>query len=258
MSYVDMTIPVQGRRVSAAFACVFIFRVRSLHCPFSCDGQFQGLQVLNGQRSMALTPFYLITINIAYVRSRQATSITMSCFKPKSLLLMAVAAALIMALQSCGGSRQYLIIPHSVSTASPVSINDLRLQPGDYEILKTVSESASVFCEYKATNIRITSGESEFSLIFELKNNTWFLKHFSGAANLGYFTTDFESKPVVIPDAEEFARRAAMARIISIARDYGADAVVEPICVTRASNSGFDRIEYSCTVSAKLIKIKEK
>lgn len=164
-----------------------------------------------------------------------------------------------MGLQSCGGGRRYLVVPHSVSTASSVSVDDLRLTPGDYEVLKSVSESASVICEYRKDEIRVISGDGEFSYKFKLnKVGTWYLKSFSGAAALGYFTSDYENKPSDIPNPEEFARRVAMSRIIAMARDYNADAVIEPICVTRASNVGKQKVEYNCTVTAKLIEIKVK
>ena len=161
-------------------------------------------------------------------------------------------------LQSCG-SRKYLVVPHSVSTASAVSIDDLRLKPGDYEVLKTVTETASVLCEYRNSEIKVMSGDGDFSYTFKLDPKSgWFLKSFSGAAALGYFTSDYEARPSFVPNPEEFARRVAMARIIAMARDYSADAVVEPICVTRTSNAGKHSVEYLCTVSAKLIQIKAK
>lgn len=170
-----------------------------------------------------------------------------------------MAVGISIGLQSCGSGRQYLIVPHSVSTAASVGVDDLNLKPGDYEILKSISETASVICEYNNTNIKVTSGDGDFSYNFALNPKTgWFLKSFSGAAALGYFTTDHDSKPTVIPNPEEFGRRAAMANIINALRDYGADAVIEPVCVTRVSNLSSKKVEYTCTVTAKLISIKTK
>lgn len=175
------------------------------------------------------------------------------------MLSLAVAILVAFALQSCGSSRKYLVVPHSVSTASAASIYDLGLKPGDYEVLKTISETASVICEYRNDEIKIMSGEGEFSYTFKLDPKSgWSLKNFSGAASLGYFTSDYDAKPTEVPNPEEFARRVAMSRIINMARDYSADAVVEPVCVSRTSNAGKQKVEYSSTVSAKLIQIKVK
>lgn len=162
-------------------------------------------------------------------------------------------------LQSCGGSRTYLVVPHSVSTISAVPMADLNLKPGDYEVLKTVSETASVVCEYRNDEIKVVSGDGDFTYTFKNdQKKGWSLKSFSGAASFGYFSSDFEGKPTEVPNIEEFSRRVAMSRIITLARDYGADAVFEPVCVTRTSNAGNRKVEYSCTVSAKIIVIKVK
>lgn len=179
--------------------------------------------------------------------------------KKLSLLSVVLAILTAFALQSCGG-KKYLVIPHSVSSAATATISDLRLQPGDYEVLQTVSETASVICEYRKKEIKITSGDGEFSYLFKLDPKTacWSLKSFSGAANMGYFTNDYSSHLSEIPNPEEFARRVAMSRIINMARDYSADAVIEPICVSRTSQAGKNKIEYSTTVTAKLIQIKVK
>lgn len=183
----------------------------------------------------------------------------MSFLRKKSLRSAVFLVLVTLGLQSCIG-RKYLVVPHSVSTASSVSVEDLNLKPGDYEIIKTVSESASVLCEYKSKEIKIISEDGEFSYTFgwDSKFGNWSLKSFSGAAALGYFKSDYEGRYSSIPDGEEFARRVAMSRIISVIRDYDADAVIEPICVTRVSSSGRKSVTYSATVTAKLIKIKAK
>lgn len=174
----------------------------------------------------------------------------------KSLFLSAVAAISVMSLSSCGSGRSYLVIPHSVSTASAVTVDNLNLTKGDYEVLNSITESASVVCEYKGDQIRIRGNNDEFVYTFNLGKTGWYLKSFSGAASLGYFTSDFVDQVKEIPDAEEFARRAAMARIILAAKDYKADGVVEPVIISSANNIGKNTIEYTSTVSAKLISLK--
>lgn len=178
----------------------------------------------------------------------------------KNALWASLTAVLIaLCLQSCGGARKYLVVPHSVSTMSSVPLADLNLKPGDYEVLKTITETASVVCEFKDDEIKVLSGDGDFSYTFKMDPKSgWSLKSFQGAAAFGYFASDYESKPEEAPNVEEFSRRVALARIITLARDYGADAVIEPICVTRASNAGNRKVEFSSTVSAKLIVIKVK
>lgn len=179
----------------------------------------------------------------------------MKKFLCKTFLALSVTAMLGM-LSSCGGGRKYLVIPHSVSTASAVQVSDLNLAKGDYEVLNSVNESATVICEYKGTEIRIVSGNGDFEYRFELQNNGWVLKNFSGAAELGYFATEYQASNTEVPNAEEFARRVAMAKVIRIAKDYRADGVIEPITVSNVSNLGKNKIEITSVVTAKLISIK--
>ena len=160
-------------------------------------------------------------------------------------------------LSSCAGGRSYLVIPRAVSTASAVSVDDLNLTSGQYDVLNTITETASVICEYKNKRIRITSGDNDFAYVFSLgKDGFWTLSAFSGAASLGYFTSDLNASLTEVPDGEEFARRVAMARIIRAAKDYNADGVVEPVVISRVNNAGHNKVEFSSTVSAKLISIK--
>lgn len=168
--------------------------------------------------------------------------------------VLAIAGAAM--LQSCG-SEKNLLIPHSVSTAAVTTVKDLNLTKGQYDILQTITESASVTCEYRGNTIRINSGEGDFSYRFEFdKKAGWTLASFSGAAALGYFTDDYNDAPAAAPCPEEFARSVAMARIISAAADFGADGIVEPLTMTTASNAGNNKVEYRATVRAKLIVLK--
>lgn len=170
--------------------------------------------------------------------------------------MLGASVALAFLLQSCGGGTKYLVVPHSVSTASSVSVNDLGLEKGQYDVLNSITETASVICEYKGSEIKITSGDGDFQYVFVLGKEGWTLKKCSGAASLGYFSSDYQSKETSVPNGEEFARRVAMARIIRAAKDYQADGVVEPVVISHVSNLGGNKIEISSTVTAKLIVIK--
>ena len=178
----------------------------------------------------------------------------------KALLLKgffaAVTAMVLLGVTSCSSGRNYLVIPHSVSSASAVTIDNLNLSKGDYEVLNSITETASVLCEYSGKQIKISGDSGAFAYIFTLKDGGWILTYFTGAASLGYFTSDLKENESTIPNAEEFARRVAMARIINAAKDYQADGVVEPVIISSANNVGKNTIEYVSTVTAKLISIK--
>ena len=173
------------------------------------------------------------------------------------VLLVIVSISSMLVINSCGSKREYLVIPHSVSTASAVTVENLNLQAGQYDVLRSITETASVICEYKGDQIKVTSGEGDFTYTFKFDSKSgWSLKKFSGAASLGYFTSDLNAHPSEVPNPEEFSRRVAMSRIIRAAKDYQADGVVEPVVISNVSNLGQNKIEYTSTVSAKLIVIK--
>lgn len=172
----------------------------------------------------------------------------------KHFVIAVFSALSILALTSCG-SHKSLIVPHAVSTVNSIPTAALNLQKGDYEILNTVTETASITAKYAGWQLKITSGDGDFSYTFRFDKKTgWNLHSFSDTANFGYLMTDM-NQTIEMPDAEEFARRVAIARLIDSVKDYGADGVLEPIVTTRANNSGRNTVEYTAIVSAKIIKI---
>ncbi len=159
-------------------------------------------------------------------------------------------------LTSCGGPKN-LLIPHAVSTAPVNTIHDLGLKPDQYDILKTVTETASVYCEYKGNTVKITSGDGDFSYKFQFdQKKGWKLASFQGAAELGYFSADLTEEESKTPRPEEFSRRVAMARIIKAVTDYKADGIVEPVVTTVSRDAGNHTVEFTSTVRAKLIVVK--
>ena len=157
-------------------------------------------------------------------------------------------------LTSCGGARN-LVVPHAVNSADAIPASALNLKKGDYDILASVSESASVTAQYSGTSLKITSGDGDFSYVFAYdKKAGWSLRKFSGTATFGYLQSDANS-PQEMPEAEEFARRVAISRLIETVKDYGADGVLEPIITTRVSNAGHNTVEYQATATAKIVKI---
>lgn len=165
--------------------------------------------------------------------------------------LILVAAAL---MTSCG-SHKGLVVPRAVSSADAISVGALNLQKGDYDILSSVTETASVTATYSGTTLKLTSGDGDFSYKFRFnKSSGWILASFRGTATFGYLLKD-ASYEVELPDAEEFARRVAIARLIETIKDYGADGALEPIVTTRASNVRGNVVEYQATATAKIIKV---
>ncbi|MDE6109418.1 MAG: hypothetical protein K2F72_03930 [Muribaculaceae bacterium] len=170
------------------------------------------------------------------------------------LFLTLLAAALMFAATSCGGTRN-LVVPHAVSTADAIPAQALNLKKGDYDILKTISESASITAKYTSNSLQIKSGDGDFAYTFIFdKKNGWMLKSFKGCASFGYLLSENQT-PADVPQAEEFARRVAVARLIEMVKDYGADGVLEPIVTTRVSNAGHNTVEYQATATAKIVKI---
>lgn len=176
----------------------------------------------------------------------------------KNLRILLSTAVIAVIMSSCGGQKN-LVVPRAVSTASAVNIESLNLKSGDYEILNTITESATVVCEYKNNEIKIKSGDGDFSYTFAFDNNRgWNLKSFSGVATMGYLYNEINNVAnSATINAEEFARLGATAKLIDAIKDYGADGVIEPVTTTQVSGTG-RTIEYKSTVRAKLVVIKAK
>ena len=173
----------------------------------------------------------------------------------KSKIFAAIfAAAMTLSLSSCKGVRN-LVVPHAVSSADAIPMAALNLTKGNYDIMASVTETASVTAKYSGSSLTIQSGDGDFAyfFVFDPKSG-WSLRKFSGTATFGYLTSDAKS-PEEMPEAEEFARRVAIARLIETVKDYGADGVLEPIVTTRASNAGKNTVEYQASVTAKVVKI---
>ena len=131
----------------------------------------------------------------------------------------------------------------------------LNLEKTDYDILNTVTETASVSVKYTPVSMTVKSMEGDFAYWFKYNMKTgWFLNKFSGTASFGYLMNE-PGNNTTFPDAEEFARRVAIAKLINVIKDYNADGALEPIVTTRVSNVDSRTVEYHATASAKIIKI---
>lgn len=172
----------------------------------------------------------------------------------RNLFLAAVTLLMTVMFTSCK-SEKSLIVPRSVSTVSAIPMAGLNLAKGDYEILNTVTETAGITAKYDGYTIKIQSTDGDFAYTFRLDGGKgWTLASFKGTASFGYLMTDM-NEHVDMPDAEEFARRVAISRLIDQVKDYGGDGVLEPVTTCHANNVDNKTVEYTATVSAKIVKI---
>lgn len=177
--------------------------------------------------------------------------------KLKSIIRCTVAMGIsAMILTACGGPKNF-IIPRAVSSADAISLKDLNLTRNDYDVLSTISESASVKCTFKKNEIQITALDDNFSYKFKFDAKTgWKLDSFSGVATLGYFVSDMNETMSSIPNPEEFSRRVASARLINAVKDFDADGIIEPITTTMVSQESKNTVIFKTKISAKLVKLK--
>lgn len=175
----------------------------------------------------------------------------------KKFLFLASALLMTLATLTSCNSQKSLIVPRSVSSVEAIPVAALNLQKGGYDILQSVTETASVSAQYGGDILKVQDGNGEFSYTFRFdKKAGWVLDKFSGTANFGYLLSDVENNAEALPDAEEFACRVAIARLIDSVKDFGADGVISPVVTTRATNAGHKKVEYQATVTAKIVKIK--
>jgi len=169
----------------------------------------------------------------------------------KKLLLLALCGA---AFTSCGSVKR-VIMPRAVNTVNTVPLADLNLQRGDYEILNTVTAEAMVDYTYDKKKSEIVDRSGEFSMKFTVDKFGVDCKH-SGILKLGYLQNDYQGKTTDIMQPEEVVRQLAIYRLINVAREYGADALVEPTVSTNVEQTGERTITYKSTVTAKIVKLK--
>ena len=82
------------------------------------------------------------------------------------------------------------------------------------------------------------------------------IKSSSGVLRLGYLANDYADYQR--NDPEDIARKLAKYRLIQLAKEKGADGVIEPIITMNIEQTGWNKYTYYCTVSAKAIKLIEK
>lgn len=165
-------------------------------------------------------------------------------------VILVVCAAVL--LSSCGTTS--VIVPKAINTVNTVTFADLNLERTDYEILSTVSATAVVEAVYTSHSMKVSDPDGEFSLNYVYGKSGWVCLH-KGVVRLGYLSSDYSYNPSEVMSPEDVARHLAIYRIINIAKQNGADGIIEPTVSTNVEQQG-KTIVLKSTVDAKIIKLK--
>lgn len=161
---------------------------------------------------------------------------------------------------SCG----VRLIPESVNTIDRAPLADLNLQRSDYEILNTITADATVVSRDISKKKRQFSDiNGEFSVKwqkkmrgpFSRKAPVWVCKDFEGILRTGALY-DLPAETADHADPLDMAQRLALYRVINLAQQEGADAIVEPSYTVGIEQTGRRQVTYKATVTAKIIKLK--
>lgn len=157
------------------------------------------------------------------------------------------------------GKKKAFVIPKAVNTVNIVSLKELNLTHGDYQILNTITaEAAIIYTENKAGSVCTLKGVDEpFHITYTFdKEGDLEAEEFSGVIRFGYLYNDYKiNNGVIYP--EEMSRRLAIYRLINMVQMEGADGVIEPVISTDVENTNNKReCILKTTVRAKLVKLK--
>ncbi len=181
------------------------------------------------------------------------TPIFMKKFKFYHTIIIALVA---ITLASCGsGKKVTYIVPNAINTVNSVSLNELNLTGGDYQILNTITSEATITATIKKNNATIWEVGNEFFLHYKDFGFGLKLDSYSGVVRLGYLSNMYSRTNFEDFNPEEIAIRLASYRAINIAQQHGTDGLIEPIISTKAEQIG-ENITFQTTVTAKLVKLK--
>lgn len=169
-------------------------------------------------------------------------------------LVLSAVAIVIVSLSSCSSGK---IVPSAVNTVNSVRLSELNLMRKDYKVLKTISAEAVVKVEFNMTS-RVVSEENEEFVLKYKKTSTGKekgLEKFRGIMKFGYLSNGYDREDLNTITPEEIAIRTAKYRLINLAKQMGADGIVEPIISTNTEQIG-DDIVIKTTASGKPIVLK--
>ena len=174
--------------------------------------------------------------------------------------LLVLAAVAIMFLNSC--STTAVIARNTVDVAT---LEEINLEREDYEIIETITTSATV--TYDAKNRRATGEDNAFTVKYKVAKGKNVLE--SGMLRFGYFAQDVVTATNIkkglfsrakyeayIPeDPEVLARRWATYKLITEAKAKGADALIVPVRSSDIKAAGKKVSIVKTTVSAKAVRL---
>ena len=170
--------------------------------------------------------------------------------KMKKILLFAI----VLSFASCATNN--VIVPKAVNTVDAVSLKELNLTKGDYQILNTVTADATItYIETHYGQVQKIIGENnEFTLTYTTTKHGRTCYH-TGIVKLGYLSNDYDLNASVFElTPESVARRLAIYRLINQVMQYGADGAIEPVISTNVEQRGKNVI-FRTSVRAKLVKL---
>ena len=165
----------------------------------------------------------------------------------------------VLLLSSCGTMQKSVIVPVATNTISTVSFNDLNLQRDDYKILNTIEVESLVTFEFTNKGyVKITDDSGYVIEITKNEKTGLVEKKSSGVLRAGFLTNDYGN--VNYDDPESIARAVTFSKLVAMAKEYGADALIEPIVATsleeQVGRGSRRTIVYHTTASAKIVVIK--
>jgi uncharacterized protein YbjQ (UPF0145 family) len=176
------------------------------------------------------------------------------------LWLLLLAAVCCSFLNSCSSSA--VIARNTVDVAT---LEEINLERDDYEIIETITASATV--TYNAKKRRTMGEDDAFSIKYKRFKGKNILEY--GMLRFGYFAQDVVAAASIqkrlfsranyeayIPeDPEVLARRWATYKLITEAKAKGADALIVPVRSSDIKSAGKKVSVVKTTVSAKAVRL---
>lgn len=156
----------------------------------------------------------------------------------------------------CFSSCSRKMLPRATNSINTASLEVLNLERKDYEILNTVTAEASVVYRLYSKRFEITIPDDDFSCEGTFfKGTNPIITGFAGTFKSGNLSgVAYPSAGMITP--ETTSKELALYRIINIAKQEGADAVIAPTISMNVEQVSKREIIYKTTVTAKLVKFK--
>ncbi|MDE5612586.1 MAG: hypothetical protein K2I90_11290 [Odoribacter sp.] len=156
----------------------------------------------------------------------------------------------------CFSSCSRKMLPRATNSINTASLDVLNLERKDYEILNTITAEASVIYHLSSNSFEIRIPDDDFSCEGNFfKGTTPIIKSFTGTFKSGNLSgTAYPSATMITPEIT--SKELALYRIINIAKQEGADAVIAPTISMNIEQVSKRETIYKTIVTAKLVKFK--